>query len=275
MTDFPRRALACALLLAASPLAFAQSTTAPSTSQVPTVDRTMAPVPRAGTPNPGYRASATGDEPDVFLDIPNLSVDEIKIDVQNLEAHIALNARLANLLSLNAGADVRIERVNVQIKGVKAQAQLIVRLDNVRDIIDRTLTTIDRNPQILTRLLQTVDTTVGTVGGVANNAIRPGGVVDRTVGTVGSVANNAIQPGGVVDRTVGTVGGVANNAVGTVGNVAGEALRPGSVLSSTVNTLGQTVQRVVDASGNIVERTLDASGKVLSSRVVQQAAGRR
>jgi hypothetical protein len=273
MTRTPR-VLACALLLAIGPAAFAQSTSS-TAPQVTPVDRSVPPVSRAGTPNPGYRASATGDEPDVFLDIPNLSVDEIKIDVQNLEAHIALNARLANLLSLNAGADVGIERVNVQIKGVKAQAQLIVRLDNVRDIIDRTLTTIDRNPQILTRLLQTVDTTVGTVGGVANTAIRPGGVVDRAVGTVGGVANTAIQPGGVVDRTVGTVGGVANNAVGTVGKVAGEALRPGSVLSSTVNALGQTVQRVVDDAGNVVERTLDASGRVLNSRIVERATGVR
>ena len=71
-----------------------------------------------------------------------LSVDEIKIDVQNLEAHIALNAQLANLLKLNAGADIGIERVNVQIKGVKAQALLKVRLDNVAAIIDRTWSTI-------------------------------------------------------------------------------------------------------------------------------------
>lgn len=274
---FPRIA-ACALLLATAPLAFAQSTgsTSGNGSNAMPVDRSVTPVSRVGsaTGTSGYRASSSSDEPDVLLDIPNLSVDEIKLDVQNLQAHIALNAQLANLLSLNAGADVGIERVNIQIKGVKAQVLLKVRLDNVAQIIDRTLTTIDRNPQILTRLLSTVDHTVGTVGGVANNAIRPGGVVDRTVGTVGGVANSAIQPGGVVDRTVGTVGGVANNAVGTVGNVAGEALKPGSVLSSTVNSLGQTVQRVVDASGNIVERTLDRSGRVLSSRVVQAAGGR-
>lgn len=259
------RALACALLVAASPLAFAQQSASSAPSAATPVDRAVPPVGRVGTTTAtGYRGASGGDEPDVLLDVPNLSVDEIKLDVQNLEAHIALNAQLANLLKLNAGADVGIERVNIQIKGVKAQALLKVRLDNVAAIIDRTLTTIDRNPQILTRLLDSVDRTVGTVGGVANNAIRPGGVVDRTVGTVGNVANTAIAPGGVVDRTVGTVG-----------NVAGDALKPGSVLSSTVNSLGQTVQRVVDASGNIVERTLDASGKVLSSRVVQQAAGSR
>ena len=71
---------------------------------------------------------------------------------------------------------------------------LKVRLDNVRQIIDRTLTTIDRNPEILERLLTTVDNTVGTVGDVANTTLQPGGVVDNTVGTVGQVAGEAIPP---------------------------------------------------------------------------------
>lgn len=265
----------CALaLLAAAPFAHAQQARSPE--PVPAVDRNVPGIERSATttPRPAGYAASMGGEPDVLLDVPNLSVEEITLDVQNLRANIALDARLANLLALSAGADVSIERVNLTIKGVKAQALLKVRLDNVAAIIDRTLTTIDRNPQILTKLLDSVDKTVGTVGGVANTALRPGGVVDRTVGTVGNVANTAVQPGGVVDRTVGTVGGVANNAVGTVGNVAGEALKPGSVLSSTVNSLGQTVQRVVDDAGNVVERTLDASGKVLGSRIVQRAGGR-
>ena len=52
-----------------------------------------------------------------------------------------------------------------------------MRLDNVRAIIERTLQTLDNNPQIVTQLLSTVDNTVNTVGGVANN----------TVGTVGGM----------------------------------------------------------------------------------------
>ena len=53
---------------------------------------------------------------------------------------------------------------------------LIVRLDNVREIIDKTLTTLDKNPQLVEKLLQSVDNTVNTVGGVANTALQPGGV---------------------------------------------------------------------------------------------------
>jgi len=63
-----------------------------------------------------------------------------------------------------------------------------------------------RRPQIIERLLSTVDSTVGTVGGVANNALQPGGVVSQTVGTVGQVANTALQPGGLLSQTVNTLG---------------------------------------------------------------------
>jgi hypothetical protein len=99
------------------------------------------------------RQEAASGDPDVLLDVPNLSVDEITLDVENLRAKVSLDARLANLLSLSAGADVGIDKVKLTIKGVKAEVLLKVRLDNVAAIIDRTLTTIDRNPQILERLL--------------------------------------------------------------------------------------------------------------------------
>ena len=58
---------------------------------------------------------------------------------------------------------------------------------------DRTLTTIDRNPEILEGLLSTVDNTVDTVGGVANTTLQPGGVVDNTVGTVGGIAGSVTR----------------------------------------------------------------------------------
>ena len=77
-----------------------------------------------------------------------------------------------------------------------AQAFVYVDLDNVARIVDRVITTLDRNPRLLTQLLTTVDSVVGTVGGVANTALQPGGVVSQTVGTVGQVANTALAPGG-------------------------------------------------------------------------------
>ena len=184
----------------------------------------------AGGPRPEHR------EYDVIVDVPNLCVQRIRLQVQNLDARLALNARVANLVSVRAGADVHIGEVDLGINGVRAQALLLVDLDNVVYVVDRALTFVDDNPQIVSQLVGTVNSTLGTVGGVANQALRPGGVVDQTVGTVGQTLNNVTAPGGV--------------------------------LSQTVNTLGQTVQRTVDQSGTIVERTLDASGGVVNTRTV-------
>lgn len=230
-------------------------------------------------------AAASGD-PDVLLDVPNLSVEEINLEVQNLRVHIALDARLANLLSLSAGADAGIDTVKLNIKGVRAEALLKVKLDNVAAIIDRTLTTIDRNPQILERLLTTVDNTVGTVGGVAQTALQPGGVVSQTVGAVGGIAQTALQPGGVLSQTVNTLGQTVQRTLDTTGNIVERTLdttgrvvnqktvggildQAGlSTLSESRNSTGQLVRRVRDASGAIIELTLDTAGKVVGSRIV-------
>lgn len=184
------------------------------------------------------QAMQGSDQPDVLLDIPNLSVDEINLEVNNLQVHIALDARLANLLKLTAGADASIDQVKIGIKGVQAQATLIVRLDNVRAIIERTLQTLDNNPQLVTQLLNTVDNTVGTVGGVANN----------TVGTVGGVANNLLRSGTVLD--------LARAGLTEVGR--------------TVNGAGNTVRQVRDGSGRLLEVVTDSANRIVSSRSVSR-----
>ena len=186
-------------------------------------------------PSPlAQQALASGDQPDVLLDVPNLSVEQLTIEVNNLDVELALQARLANLLHLSAGASASIDNVKIDLRGVRAQATLIVRLDNVRAIIERTLQTLDNNPQIVTQLLSTVDNTVNTVGGVANNA----------VGTVGTVAGSLLQNGAVLDLA-----------------------RAGlTEISRTVNSAGQTVRRVTDNSGQILEVVTDSANRILSSR---------
>jgi len=163
------------------------------------------------------RAVPADQQPDVVLDIPNLSVESITLEVDNLQAHIALDAKLANLLSLTAGADASIDKVKLDIKGVKVQAALIVRLDNVKAIIDRTLQTLDNNPQIISQLTGTVNNAVTTVGGVANN----------TVSTVGDLTRGILRSGTVLDLA-----------------------RAGlTAVSQTVNAAGQTVRQVRDRNG--------------------------
>ena len=177
---------------------------------------------------------ASGDQPDVLLDVPNLSVEQLTIEVDNLQVDLALDARLANLLRLTAGANASIDNVKIDIRGVRAQATLIVRLDNVRAIIERTLQTLDNNPQLVTQLLSTVDNTVNTVGGVANNAVN----------TVGGVASNLLQNGQVLDLA-----------------------RAGlTEISRSVNPTGQTVRRVTDRTGQLLEIVTDTANRIVSSR---------
>ena len=215
------------------------------------------------------QSAATGD-PDVLLDVPNLTVDEITLEVENLRAKVSLDARLANLLQLTAGADATIDKVKLTIKGVRAEVLLKVRLDNVANIIDRTLTTIDRNPEILERLLTSVDNTVNTVGNVANTALQPGGVLSQTVNTLGQTVQRTLDTtGNIVERTLDTTGRIVNQrTVGSVLDAAATGLR---VVGETTNSAGQTVRRLQDASGGIIEVTLDAAGKIISSRIVQGA----
>ena len=182
------------------------------------------------------QAESGQNPPDVVLDIPNLSVEQLTVEVNNLRVNLALDARLANLLHLSAGANATIDNVRIELRGVRAQATLLVRLDNVRAIIERTLQTLDNNPQIVTQLLSTVDNTVNTVGGVANN----------TVGTVGGIAGTALRNGQLLD-------------------LAASGL---TAVSQTVNSTGQTVRTVRDRAGQLLEVVTDSAGRIVSSRRV-------
>ena len=195
--------------------------------------------PATGQNSPLAMQVAQGaEQPDVILDVPDLSVEQITLEVENLKVDISLDARLANLLKLTAGAQASIDKVKLDIKGVHAQATLVVRLDNVRAIIERTLQTLDNNPQLVTQLLSTVDNTVNTVGGVANN----------TVGTVGSIAGTALRNGQIL-------------------NLVASGL---TQVSQTVNASGQTVRQVRDGAGQLLEVVTDSANRIVSSRRVSQ-----
>ena len=199
-----------------------------------------APAPQ-GNSQLALQAESGQNPPDVVLDVPNLSVEQLTVEVNNLRLNLALEARLANLLSLTAGANASIDNVRIDLRGVRAQATLLVRLDNVRAIIERTLQTLDNNPQIVSQLLSTVDNTVGTVGGVANNA----------VGTVGQIAGGLLSNGQVLDLA-----------------------RAGlTEVSRTVNSTGNTVRRVTDRSGSLIEVVTDTANRIVSSRRVGAATG--
>lgn len=234
-------------------------------TQITTTSRTNVPKnQRTQNVQSQYRPNPNdpNDKPDVVLDVPNLSVDEITLDVQNLQAHLALDARVANLVKLTAGVDISVDKVNISIKGVQATALLVVRLDNVRAIIEKTLTTLDNNPQLVEKLLQTVDNTVNTVGNIANTALQPGGVISQTLNTVGQTVQRTLDAtGNIVEKTLDQTGKVLNSK--SVGRLLDLPL-----VKETTNGAGQTIKQLRDTSGKIIEVVLDKSGKIISSSLV-------
>ena len=77
------------------------------------------------------------------------------------------------------------------IQGVEAQALLKVRLDNVTAILDRVLTTIDRNPQIIEKLVEGVSSAVEDIGSGAGSAVEDIGAGAGDL--VGEGLNSAVE----------------------------------------------------------------------------------
>ena len=200
--------------------------------------------------------SGGDDAPDVFLDVPLLKVDEIDLEVEDLRAHVSLQAEVLDLLKLNVGVDATLGRVQLNIKGVEAQAQLRVRLDEVGSIIARVLDSVDRNPQILEQVTRGVGQAASDLGrGVGDAVDQVGEGAGEAVREVGQGARGATQQlGRSVGGAVEDVGEGAGSATETVGRGAGRTVE--EVGSST----GDAVGSVTRTAGDVGRAARDAVG---------------
>jgi 2-oxoacid dehydrogenase-like protein with E3 subunit-binding domain len=181
------------------------------------------------------------DEPDVLLDIPVVNVEEIQFELDNLHARVSLHAEVLDLVRLSVGVHAELGKVELAIKGVEAQGLLRVRLDHVTAIIDRVLTTLDRNPQLVESLGRTVE----QIGSGASNALEDvgegagGAVKDVGEGAGGAVQDVGEGAGKAVDDVGEGVGQGAGQALGDVGQGAGQAVGGlGQGAGQAVGTLG-------------------------------------
>lgn len=157
-------------------------------------------------------------DPDVVLQVPKVKVEQICLEVDNLDAHVSLRARLANLLQLDIGVQARLGAVKLDIKGVETEALLEVRLEELAGILDRALSTIDRNPQILEAIVRTLDTTMGQVGQTTQQALGPQGPQSQTL-------QQTIRQ---VGQQVGQATGQLTEQVGQTARQAGQAAADGA-----------------------------------------------
>jgi hypothetical protein len=166
-------------------------------------------------------------EPDVLLDVPQLRVDEIVLDVEDLRAHVSVQADVLNLLRLSVGADVQPGGVHLEIKGVEAQVLLKVRLDKVAEIINRVLSTSDRNPELVGQIVPSLGEAAGELGEAA------GGALDELGGVAGEVAPGL---GSAVTETIG-------DSTERVGTTAEEATAGGPERESAASGAGESGSR--------------------------------
>jgi hypothetical protein len=171
---------------------------------------------------------------DVYVDAPVIKVDEIKFELDDLRAHLAVLAEAGQFVQINAGAAVRLGKVELDIKTVETQALLEARLNNVTAILARVLTTLDRNPE----LLESVGEALGDVGGGAHDLL----------GDTGDVVKSA--------------GKGAESAVQDVGKGAGRGVAGlGQGAQQGVEGLGQGAQQGVQGVGQGAQQGLQDLGK--------------
>ena len=174
---------------------------------------------RTGRRSPSNGQEPDGQEPDVVLDVPELEVDRITLEVRDLRAHVSILAELAGLLNLSVGVDARLDEVKLEIEGVEAEVHLVARLHNVRAILVKALDTIGEHPEILRILVrslsrlvrETLEETLGTLDS-ALEGLEVGETVDEALlGRLGEV-RSALED--VLERSEGAVEGAARTALG-------------------------------------------------------------
>jgi hypothetical protein len=186
------------------------------------------------------------DEPDVYVYVPEVHVGELNIDVERLEAHLALRAQVANLVNLVAGVHVGVDAVKIDLKDVNAECELKVRLENTYNILDRTLTTLDENPEIVKGLLETADTAVQETGQIGKEATEPGGAVSELSSGVGDTLGNVA---GSLGDTLSSVSEKANPKRLTSGSSAGSATKSGESSSGSGVGKGAAAVGAAGAAG--------------------------
>jgi len=207
------------------------------------------------------------DEPDVIVDVPVLKVDEIHFELDDLMARVSLHAEVLDLVKLSVGVHAELGKVELNIKGVEAQALMRARLDHVTAIIDRVLTTLDRNPDVLNNITKALQPVTEGAG--------------KAVGEVGEGANKAVgQIGEGAGSAVEDVGEGAGGAVKDVGKGAGSAVEDvgegaGGAVEDVGEGAGGAVKDVGKGAGGAVEEVGEGANKAVGEvgKGAGQAAG--
>jgi len=244
------------------------------------VSSASATVPSTGSTRSGSSTTSSSafnptDPPDVYLNVPQLSVGRIELDVEQLSAEINLNALVANLVTINAGVQVSIETVNLTIADVDAQLELVVRLGHLVDIVNRVFQSLDLNPLLIDALndvTQVITTVAGSVSGLLGSITQSGTILNFLVDNLGNIVQE------VVDTAGNTVSSIVGNYLQnmtftgieqTLSNGVVEKTFEYTPLNALVDILFNSAGQVISAS---VIGTASSTGGATSATVASTSA---
>lgn len=234
----------------------AQSTAPPTSSTPPT--GTNGTTSRT-TAAPSVATGST--PPDVYLNVPELHVGRIELTVEQLQADINLNAKIAGLVQVNAGVQVAVEKINITIADVDVNLELIVRLGHLVEIVERVFDTLDLNPL----LIGLINNVTGLVGDVI-------GAVDGLLGSItqgGTTLNFLIDNLGNIVQDV--VGGATGGLSQIVGNYKQNMTQVGEEKQIGQGLIQKTFS--YEALGSLVDIVFNTAGQVVQATVQKKSGG--
>ncbi|RPA82472.1 hypothetical protein BJ508DRAFT_361186 [Ascobolus immersus RN42] len=194
--------------------------------------------------------------PDVYLNVPELSVGRIELNVDNLSADINLNAKIAQLVTINAGVQVSVQKINLTIADVRAELDLTVRLGHLVDIVNRVFESLDLNPlliDVVNGVTDLIGDVVGAVDGLLGSITQGGKTLNFLIDNLGHIVQSVTEGEGSPVNTI--VGDYLTNMTFQAGTE--KKLNNGlvqktylfeplnSLVDVVTNTAGQVVQAVV------------------------------
>ncbi|KKY25278.1 hypothetical protein UCRPC4_g01917 [Phaeomoniella chlamydospora] len=207
--------------------------------------------------------TTTSTAPDVYLNVPNLSVGRIELDVDQLSADINLAASVASLVTINAGISLSVEKINLTIADVEAELELIVRLGHLVDIVNRTFESLDLNPLLIDTLndvTSLVTEVVAEVDGLLGTITQGDTTLSFVVDNLGNIVQQVTDSAGTLVSTI--VGDYLTNMTYTgvsesLGSGLTEKTYTYSALNAVVDIIFNTASQVVQAT--VVKSTSTAT----------------
>ncbi|KZM28215.1 uncharacterized protein EKO05_0011029 [Ascochyta rabiei] len=208
--------------------------------------------PTTSAPN----VSKTSTAPDVLLQVPELHVGRIELVVEKLQADLNLNAKVAGLVQINAGVAVSVEKVNITIADVDVNLELIVRLGNLVNIVERVFDSLDLNPLLLSlvgNVTNLVGEVIGAVDGLLGSITQGGKTLNFLVDNLGNIVQEVVGGGGdALSQIVGNYKLNMTEVTGTVKQV-GQGLTQKTFSYEPLNAL---IDIVTNTAGQVVQATV-------------------